>query len=391
MIQDEVKSVEFIAVNTDKQALNYSQATHKILIGDNITHGRGAGANPEVGRRAAEESKDQIQEALKGTEMVFITAGMGGGTGTGAAPLVAQIAKEMGVLTVGIVTKPFGFEGTRKMAQAERGIEELLKHVDSLVVIPNERLKLVADNKITLANAFEMADGILRQGVQSITDLIKSHGFINLDFADVSAIMKDAGYAHMCVASAKGKDKSEAVARAAITSPLLETSIAGAKGIILNFTADPEVILDDIYRAADIIREEAHPDTEIIWGVILDESLEDELKITVIATGFDKDIIGKPFETNVPRKTTTEDLGTQFRSFTTTPLKSQVEVVPEKQKKDEPDYYTPSSTPRTGVQKPNQTNSAPTVKTKKIQEPTFDDEDSDENFLKLLNEITKNK
>jgi cell division protein FtsZ len=320
---------------------------------------------------------------------------MGGGTGTGAAPLVAQIAKEMGILTVGIVTKPFGFEGTRKMAQAERGIEELLKHVDSLVVIPNERLKLVADNKITLANAFEMADGILKQGVQSITDLIKSHGFINLDFADVSAIMKDAGYAHMCVASAKGKDKSEAVARAAISSPLLETSIAGAKGIILNFTADPEVILDDIYRAADIIREEAHPDTEIIWGVILDEALEDELKITVIATGFDKDDLGKPIGTDVPKKTTPEDLGTQFRSFTTTPLKSQVEAIPEKQKKEEPDYYTstsasaPAATPRTGIQKPSQMNSA--VKPKKIQEPTFDDEDSDENFLKLLNEITKNK
>ena len=388
MIRDEVKSVEFIAVNTDKQALNYSQATHKILIGDNITHGRGAGANPEVGRRAAEESKDQIQESLKGTEMVFITAGMGGGTGTGAAPLVAQIAKEMGILTIGIVTKPFGFEGTRKMAQAEQGIEELLKHVDSLVVIPNERLKMIADNKITLANAFEMADGILKQGVQSITDLIKSHGFINLDFADVSAIMKDAGYAHMCVASAKGKDKAEAVARAAVSSPLLETSISGAKGIILNFTADPDVILDDIYRAADIIREEAHPDTEIIWGVILDDALEDELKITVIATGFDKDLVGQLNDKDVPQKTTTQDFGSQFRSFTTTPVKAaQVETIPEKQKKEEPEYLT-NSTPRTGVQKPSQVNQA---KPKRIQESTIDDEDSDENFLKLLNEITKNK
>jgi cell division protein FtsZ len=219
--------------------------------------------------------------------MVFVTAGMGGGTGTGATPIVAKAAREMDILTVGVVTTPFGFEGKKRMLQAEEGIEEISQYVDSLVVIPNERLKLVSDQKITLANAFERADDILKQGVQSITDLIKSHGFINLDFADVSAIMKDAGHAHMCVASAKGKEKAETVARAAITSPLLETSISNAKGIILNFTADPEISLDDIYRASDIIKEEAHPDAQIIWGVALDEALEDELRITVIATGFD--------------------------------------------------------------------------------------------------------
>jgi len=356
MIRDDVKSVEFIAVNTDKQALNHSQATHKILIGDNITHGRGAGANPEVGRKAAEESKAKIEEALKNTEMVFVTAGMGGGTGTGAAPVVAQIAKELGVLTVGIVTKPFGFEGTHKMKQAEKGIQELLAQVDSLVVIPNERLKLVSDQKITLANAFERADDILKQGVQSITDLIKSHGFINLDFADVSAIMKDAGYAHMCVAAAKGKEKAEAVARAAITSPLLETSISNAKGIILNFTADPEISLDDIYRASDIIKEEAHPDAQIIWGVALDEALEDELRITVIATGFDDPIAVTDDEAIAAARVTTKPVEK--------PVEEEISFTPRSQAKAQPARRVPDYE---------------------------DDDDSDEAFMKLLNDITKSK
>lgn len=358
MIKDDVKSVEFIAVNTDKQALNYSQATHKILIGDTITHGRGAGANPEIGKKAAEESKAKIEEALKNTEMVFVTAGMGGGTGTGAAPVVAQIAKELGVLTVGIVTKPFGFEGTHKMQQAEKGIAELLKHVDSLVVIPNERLKMVSDQKITLANAFEKADDILKQGVQSITDLIKSHGFINLDFADVSAIMKDAGYAHMCVASAKGKEKAEAVARAAITSPLLETSISNARGIILNFTADPEISLDDIYRAADIIKEEAHPDASIIFGVALDESLEDELRITVIATGFDD-----------PMSVSDEDAIAAAKAATRLTEKNTEVAAPVKAADTNP----------------------VAAATKNTKRDYDDDDDSDEAFMKLLNDITKNK
>lgn len=287
MIKDEINGVEFIAINTDKQALNYSQATHKILIGENVTHGRGAGANPEMGKKAAEESKSKIEEALKNTEMVFVTAGMGGGTGTGAAPLVAQIAKDLGILTVGVVTKPFAFEGNAKMRQAEKGIEELLKYVDSLIVIPNERLKNVSDQKITLANAFQKADDILKQGIESITDLIKGIALINLDFADVASVMKDAGYAHMSVSSAKGKEKAEVAARNAIDSPLLETSIANSTRVILNFTADPDISLEDINRAADIIREETHPDAKIIWGVALDESLEDELTVTVIATGFD--------------------------------------------------------------------------------------------------------
>ncbi|MBQ1272499.1 MAG: cell division protein FtsZ, partial [Clostridia bacterium] len=259
MIQDDVKSVDFVVANTDAQDLEDSLASNKILLGQKVTNGRGAGANPEVGRRAADDSREQISEALKGGEMVFITAGMGGGTGTGAAPLVAEIAKEMGLLTVAVVTKPFGFEGNLKMKRAEAGIENLRDHVDSLIVIPNERLKYVADDRISLVNAFAMADSVLKQGVQSISDLIQGRGILNLDFADVCAIMKDAGYAHMCVASAKGKDKAEEAARKAIVSPLLETSVSGAKGIIINFTADPEVALDDIYRAADIIREEADP------------------------------------------------------------------------------------------------------------------------------------
>ena len=287
MIQDDVKSVDFIAVNTDGQDLEANLAPEKILLGAKVTGGRGAGANPEVGRRAADDSREEISQALQGSEMVFITAGMGGGTGTGAAPLVAEIAKEMGILTVGIVTKPFGFEGSRKMKIAEKGIEELGAHVDSLVVIPNERLKYITEDRITLANAFGIADSVLKQGVQSITDLIKGHGVLNLDFADVCAILRDAGYAHMCVATAKGKDKAEEVARKVITSPLLETSVGGAKGVMINFTADPEVALDDIYRAADIIREEADPEANIIWGIVLDEELQDEMRATVIATGFD--------------------------------------------------------------------------------------------------------
>ena len=288
MIQDDVQSVEFIAANTDSQDLSHkSLARKKILLGEKATNGRGAGANPDVGRRAAEESREQIVKALEGSEMVFITAGMGGGTGTGAAPLIAEVAKEMGILTIGVVTKPFGFEGNLKMRRAEKGIEDLKAHVDSLIVIPNERLKYVADDKISLTNAFSLADSVLKQGVRSITDLIQGRGILNLDFADVCAVTKDAGYAHMCVASAKGKDKAEEAAKKAVVSPLLETSVTGAKGIIINFTADPDIALEDIYRAAEIIREEADPDANIIWGVVLDESMKDELKVTIIATGFE--------------------------------------------------------------------------------------------------------
>ena len=230
MVRSGTRGVDFVAVNTDKQALNVSSATYKIQIGEKLTHGQGAGSDPEVGRKSAEESRAQISKALEDTDMVFITAGMGGGTGTGGAPIVAEIAREQGILTVGVVTKPFGFEGRRRMQQAEKGIEELQGKVDSLVIIPNERLKHATDQKITFANAFEIADDVLRQAVQSISDLIRDTGFINLDFADVTAIMKNAGMAHMGVGRAAGKGKAEEAARMAISSPLLETSIHGARG-----------------------------------------------------------------------------------------------------------------------------------------------------------------
>ena len=287
MVRTGTKGVEFIAVNTDKQALEASSASNKIQIGEKLTNGQGAGADPEVGRKSAEESRKQVAEALENTDMVFITAGMGGGTGTGAAPIVADIAKEQGILTVGVVTKPFRFEGPRRMRQAEAGIAELRTKVDSLVIIPNERLKLASDQKITLANAFEIADDVLQQAVQSISDLIKNTGFINQDFADVSAVMKDAGRAHMGVGRAAGKNKAEEAARMAISSPLLEVPIDGAKGVIVNVTGSLDMDLEEVTAATDMVREMADPNAHFIFGAAFDESLEDELLITVIATGFD--------------------------------------------------------------------------------------------------------
>ena len=286
MVRSGTKGVEFVAVNTDKQALNVSSATYKIQIGEKLTHGQGAGSDPEVGRKSAEESRNQIAKALEDTDMVFITAGMGGGTGTGAAPVVAEIAKDMGALTVGIVTKPFAFEGKRRMDQAEKGIAELRKHVDSLVVIPNERLKLVSEQRITLANAFSIADDVLRQGVQSISDLIQIPGIVNLDFEDVKSIMQDAGYAHMGVGRAAGKDKAEQAAVAAISSPLLETSINGATGVLINIAGSHDLGLDDVETAANIVMEAANPDANIIFGAAFDDELQDEMRVTVIATGF---------------------------------------------------------------------------------------------------------
>ena len=259
---------------------------------------QGAGSDPEVGRKSAEENRTQISKALEDADMVFITAGMGGGTGTGAAPIVADIAKELGVLTVGVVTKPFRFEGMRRMKQAEGGITELRNKVDSLVIIPNERLKLATDQKITMVNAFEIADDVLQQAVQSISDLIKNTGFINLDFADVSAVMKDAGRAHMGVGRAAGKNKAEEAARMAISSPLLETSINGAKGVLINVTGSMDIGLEEVETAANLVQEAAHPEANIIFGAAFDDTLEDELRVTVIATGFDEvesSMPSKPF------------------------------------------------------------------------------------------------
>ncbi len=286
MVRAGMQGVEFIAVNTDRQCLNASEATQKLAIGEKLTGGKGAGANPEVGRESAKESKEQINALLEGADMVFVTAGMGGGTGTGAAPVVAEIAKEKGILTVGVVTKPFSFEGRRRMDQAASGIEELRQKVDSLVIIPNDRLQYATDEKITFANAFAIADDVLRQAVQSISDLIKTTGLINLDFADVTAVMKDAGLAHMGVGRAAGKNKAEEATRIAINSPLLETSIQGAKGIIVNITGPMDMGLEEVEQAAEMVKQVADPDALFMMGTAFDDTLEDELRVTVIATGF---------------------------------------------------------------------------------------------------------
>ena len=289
MVDAGVRGVEFIAINTDKAALLLSKATHKIQIGEKLTKGQGAGASPDKGESAAQESKDEIAAALRSADMVFIAAGMGGGTGTGAAPVVAQIAKELGILTVGIVTKPFAFEGRRRMIQAEEGIEQLRQHVDSLIVIPNERLKFVSEQKITLKNAFEIADDVLRQGVQSISELINVTSMVNLDFADVTAVMKDAGYAHMGVGVATGRDKAELAAQKAISSPLIETSMENARGVIISIIGSEDIGLEEVEQASTIISNMAHPDATIIWGAQLDPNLEDEMRIIVVATGLGED------------------------------------------------------------------------------------------------------
>ncbi len=299
MIDGGVKNVEFVAINTDKAALLKSKATTKVAIGEKLTKGQGAGSNPDVGAAAAEENAEDITAAIKGADMVFITAGMGGGTGTGAAPVVAKIAKDMGILTVAVVTKPFSFEGAKRMKQAEGGIERLGENVDSLLVIPNERLKQISTTRITFLNAFSEADNVLKHGVQSIADLVTSFGVINLDFADVTTIMKDAGMAHMGVGAAQGKEKATEAARAAISSPLLETSISGARGILVNITCSADLGLEEMDAATSMITSEASPDATIIWGAIIDENLDDEMRITVIATGFvqdEKDSLAAPVE-----------------------------------------------------------------------------------------------
>ncbi len=286
MITTNVRGVDFIAINTDSQTLLHSNATTKVAIGEKVTKGHGAGSNPEVGARAAEENLDEIKNALVGADMVFVTAGMGGGTGTGAAPVVARLAHEMGILTVGIVTKPFNFEGKKRMAQAEAGISVLSQYVDSLIIIPNEKLKEIGE-KITLMNAFEVADNVLSHGVQSISELITVPQYLNLDFADVTTIMKDAGYAHMGIGEGQGKDKAEVAARNAISSPLLESTIEGSMGILVSITASPDIELDDIDTASSLIADQASEDATVIWGVAFDPELEDKMKITIIATGFD--------------------------------------------------------------------------------------------------------
>ncbi|RPF48010.1 cell division protein FtsZ [Hydrogenoanaerobacterium saccharovorans] len=342
MIQSGMQGVDFVSVNTDHQALIFSQAAQKIQIGEKLTKGRGAGGDPEKGQRAAEESRDEVAAALKGTSMVFITAGMGGGTGTGAAPVIAEIAKEMDILTVGVVTKPFNFEGKRRAEQAEMGITALKEQVDALVVIPNERLKTVSDQKISLANAFLMADDVVRQGVQSISDLINVTGVVNLDFADVTAIMKDAGFAHMGVGRASGKDKAKLAAQAAISSPLLETSINGAHGVIVNFTVSPDIDLEEIDVASSMIHESTHPDVNLIWGVAYDDTLNDEMKVTVIATGFEENLMDIPYVF----KSTPNEAAVNSRTATATQARPVVQEVPPapapepiKEEDDDTDFF----------------------------------------------------
>ena len=289
MVDSGIKGVEFITVNTDRQALLLSKAASKIQIGEKITRGLGAGANPDIGAQAAEESKSEIAEALRGADMVFVTAGMGGGTGTGAAPIVAATAKEMGILTIGVVTKPFTFEGKKRLSQAERGVESLKGKVDTLVVIPNDKLLQIIDRKTSIIEAFKMADDVLRQGVQGISDLIAIPGLVNLDFADVKTIMLNTGMAHMGIGRASGENRAEDAAKQAIQSPLLETSIEGARGVIINITGGTNLGLHEVNTAAELVQRSVDPEANIIFGAVIDESLDEDIVITVIATGFEKD------------------------------------------------------------------------------------------------------
>lgn len=298
MIDHGVRGVDFIAMNTDRQSLHSSRAEFKLQIGEKITKGLGAGANPEIGAKAAEENRNEISDMIKGSDMIFITAGMGGGTGTGAAPVVAEIAKEMGILTVGVVTKPFTFEGRKRLLQAESGIENLKIKVDTLVTIPNDRLLQIADKKTTMADAFVMADEILKQGIQGISDLISIPNLINLDFADVQTIMYDKGIAHMGIGQAGGDNRATEAAKQAIKSPLLETSIEGAKSVLLNITGGSDLGIFEVNEAADLIRQSVDQDANIIFGAGIDDSLNDEIKITVIATGFDEVSPKSPKEPN---------------------------------------------------------------------------------------------
>lgn len=317
MIAADVKGVEFIAVNTDRQSLKRSVAPTKLVIGEKLTNGFGAGSNPDIGKRAAEEAAGKIKELFKGADMIFLTAGMGGGTGTGALPIVAKVARELDILTVGVVTTPFSFEGKRRMEQAKAGIEEIREYVDSLVVIPNERLKMVTDTRITLANAFSEADDVLRRGVQSISDLINIPGFINIDFADVTSVISNSGVAYMGVGSAKGKDKAQTAAELAVSSPLIETPIKGAKGVLLSIVASPDVGLEDVDNAATRIANECNVEASVIWGVAFDPQLEDEMRITIIAAGFDSDDTPDEEEKveEAPKETTESIIDDIFSKF----------------------------------------------------------------------------
>lgn len=300
MVDAGLKGVEFIAVNTDKQALSLCKAEHQLQIGEKLTRGLGAGANPEVGQKAAEEDRENIAEAIKGSDLVFVTCGMGGGTGTGAAPVIAEIARDMGILTIGVVTKPFPFEGRQRMKNAETGIERLKAHVDTLVVVPNERLLSVVSKTTPMQDAFRIADDTLRQGIQGISDLIALPALINLDFADVRTVMQSRGLAHMGIGIGKGENRMVDAAKMAISSPMLETSIEGARAVLINITGGPDTSIIEINEAAQLVTQAADPEANIIFGAGIDEGLTDEVKITVIATGFEK----TPFPEDKPAEKT---------------------------------------------------------------------------------------
>lgn len=308
MIAAGLRGVEFIAINTDAQALSMSQSQSKIQIGAKLTKGLGAGGNPEIGEKAAEESREEIAAGIRGADMVFVTAGMGGGTGTGGAPIVAEIAKEMGALTVGVVTRPFSFEGRKRQEQADAGIGKLRDRVDTLITIPNDRLLQVIDKNTSLVEAFRMADDVLRQGVQGISDLIAVPGLINLDFADVRAIMKDAGSALMGIGVARGENRAAEAAKMAISSPLLETSVEGARGVLLNMTGDSSMKLLEVNESAQIIQQVVDPEANIIFGAVIDEGLNDEVRVTVIATGFENRRSGAKTELDIKLYNQHEDL-----------------------------------------------------------------------------------
>lgn len=342
MVDAKINGVDFISVNTDKQALCRSKAEYKVQIGEKLTKGLGAGADPEVGRKAAEESKNEIIKLLEDSEMVFITAGMGGGTGTGAAPVIAQLAKEMGKLTVGVVTKPFTFEGRKRMKQAETGIEELKSKVDTLITIPNDRLLQVVQKNTSMLQAFSIADDVLRQAIQSVSELIKVPGIINLDFADVKRIMGDKGLAHIGIGSAKGDNKAIEAVRQAIESPLLETSIVGARGVILNISGGLDLSLVEINEASNIIYESCHEDVDLIFGANVKEELGDEVTVTVIATGFDPDMQKVAKET---RKIIKEELNKDVATVESTTVEeapSITKVVSEPQIDVDEDMEIPS-------------------------------------------------
>jgi cell division protein FtsZ len=307
MIDEGLGGIEFITVNTDGQALLQSKAQTRVRVGEKVTRGLGAGGNPEVGRKAAEESAEELYEVLRGSDMVFVTSGMGGGTGTGAAPIVAQIAKEVGALTIGVVTRPFTFEGSRRATSAEAGIAKLKEHADTLIVIPNDRLLQMVDKRASLQDAFRLADDVLRQGIQGISELITVPGLINLDFADVRAIMSEGGAALMAVGRASGEERARMAAEAAISSQLLDITIDGARGILFNVTGGPSLTLFEVNQAAAIIKETAHPDVNLIFGAVIDQNLADEVRITVIATGFDRAGTVRPIEQRVERPTSRID------------------------------------------------------------------------------------